>query len=352
LSVDDEVRKAIEKAYRLVSAETTSAPTFTAMMAIYMQAMKGEKSEVAYRRRLIGPLKHFGPMPVDHVTPVEAVVYRQKRTGGELGKKVCAYTAEIELDLVKWALNWLVDNGHLATNPLARLRRKKVKNEPQAALREEHLEAVLAACPNLTTAVYVVLVIDTGARRTEALTLRWDDVNWKTGVIIIRNGKGGKRREVVCSGRALDLLRQQPRVVGSPFIFANSRIDGGPPFAKETLNEWVRHAIMDSGVEKNYGGRKVRIHGLRRGHATNAVERGVDIRSVQEQLGHESIATTQKYIDSRMDHRLKEMRKNERPLPAMTDRRPAKRAPGHVAPGSQDPCTILFDSNTASPVQE
>ena len=72
--------------------------------------------------------------------------------------------------------------------------------------------------------------------------------------------------------------------------------------------DWIIEAVRKSGVEQHYGGKKVRIHALRRGHATNAVERGVDLRSVQEQLGHASIRTTEGYIDSRLSHRAREIR--------------------------------------------
>lgn len=267
-------------------------------------------------------------MTTEKVTPAEAVVYRNNRMAGKLGRKACAYTAELELDLVKWMLNWAEEQGHIASNPLIKLKREAVKPVKQAALREEHLEDVVRASPNLLTVVYIVLVLDTGARRSEALMMRWEDVDWTAGTVIIRNGKGGKRRIVVTSGRSLELLRKLPRRIDSPWIFTNPGRLKPRPYSKETINDFVREAIVKSGVEKHYGGRVVRVHGLRRGHATNAVGKGVDLDSVREQLGHDNISTTQGYLDSRIDHRLAEMRqKYDRGLSTVeTERKSAHRS--------------------------
>ncbi len=308
--IDADLQRDAEDVLRRIAAARAGGPTFGALMDAFVRAAEatGTSSAKTYRSKS-KPLKlHFGDLPAAGISKAWAKEYRTRRMNGDLGGKAGAFTAELELSLARQVLNGAVDDGTIQFNPLARLKKKRCKTTPQGALREEHLPAVVGAAPNLATAIYIVVAFDTGCRRTEALSLRWDDVDYEAVTITVRHGKGDKFRVVVTTTRVLEAIRRIPRVLGSPFIFANPRSKRRRHYCSETMNDWVREAVLKANVERFYAGRKVRIHGLRRGHATNAVERGVDIRSVQDQLGHASISTTEKYLDGRIAHRVREMR--------------------------------------------
>jgi integrase len=327
-----------EKAKALLAemlADEEPSPTFGSLLDDFLRDHSASPSIKTYRSKCKPLRLHFGHLPVADITKDHGKAYRTRRTGtDELSGKVSAFTAELELSLARQILNAAWDDEKIPVNPLARLKkRKKLKTTPQASLQEEHLADVIAAAPNLLTAVYILVAFDTGGRRTEVLTLQWEDIYWSSLAVKIRHGKGDKDRLVVTTARALEAIRRLPRVLGNPFVFANPRGRSRRHYGSETLNDWCRDAVVKSGVEQYYGGRKVRIHALRRGHATNAIERGVDIRSVQEQLGHASLSTTEKYIDSRLSHRLKEMRsKYDRGLEdPLGERHGPRRAPCHGA---------------------
>jgi integrase len=312
--IDAELQRDAEELLRRFAAARSGGPTFGALLDEFLKLREKGPSIAAYRSRARPLREFFGPTTAAAMTIASGAEYRSKRLAGGLGKTdedkpVGQRTVEHELAMAKAVLNWAVDSGKVSSNPLGRLKRTKLKRNPQASLREEHLPAVIQAAPDLMTAVYVIVAFDTGCRRSEALWLQWDDVDARALAIIVRHGKGDKERTVLTTSRAIDAIRRMPRVIGNPYIFATTdRRRKGLPVCHEQINDMVREAIVASGVERFYGGRKVRIHALRRGHATNAVERGVDPRTVQEQLGHASLATTELYLDSRFDHRRREMR--------------------------------------------
>lgn len=343
--IDAELHRALEHVNRLVAARAGSAPTFLALSEKYMAAHVGTPSYEAYTYRLKPLLLHFGNVPGNAIEQEAVDEYLAKRTAGELGRKVGMFTAQMEIRLVLWILNFATDRKWISHNPLARMKLKKVENAKQAALREEHLQAVVDAAGTLLCAVFVVVAMDTGARRAELLSMRWDDIDWNELTITVRKGKGGKSRVVVSSRRALECVRALPRKLGNPYVFASPSDDRkNLPISKVSINKLVRRAVERSGIERHYAGRKVRIHACRRGHATNAVEKGVDLRSVQEQLGHASIRTTESYVDSRFDHRKREMRKMETgmSIEVLGPRKPPRHS--HVAQETQCPERKIVDS--------
>lgn len=283
---------------------------------------KWKKSE--YR---VAPLReHFGNLTAVKITIRDWDAYVIARLAGKLrpGRSISPITINFELDLLRGMLNWSIDRGMLQANPLARVKLFKVKVHSQAPLREEDLEVVISKSPNLVTSVFIVVGMDTGLRRNENLELRWTDINFDTGVIHVRNGKGGKERDVICTRRALEFLRLLPRE-RSRDVYANP--ETGVHYDSATINDWVRQAVVASGIEAGYDA-KIRTHGLRHGHATNSIERGIDLRAVQEQLGHASLATTEKYLRSRVDHRLAMREKFEAGILVHgTARRGPQRAP-------------------------
>lgn len=200
----------------------------------------------------------------------------------------------------------------------------------QESFREEHLTLVMACAPNEVTAVYIAVALDSGLRRSELLALDWNDVDLERRALIVRHGKGDKFRIVFTTARAMALMARLSR--SQPWVFCHPST--GSRLRARFVNIWVRETVQLSGVERAYAGKKIRIHAMRRGHATNANERGVDLRSVQEQLGHVSIRTTEGYVDLRMDHREKMRTRFEQgtlPLPTAgllgdVTRRPPSRA--------------------------
>jgi integrase/recombinase XerD len=123
------------------------------------------------------------------------------------------------------------------------------------------------------------------------------------------NGKGGKERIIPYVGalrgvvkryleEARPILRGQGRAGGHDLLFLSSR---GGPVSRQELWKIVQKRGRSAGVSAS------RLHpqGLRHSFATHLQRRGMDMRTLQELLGHSSIATTEKY--AHLDTELRDM---------------------------------------------
>lgn len=137
------------------------------------------------------------------------------------------------------------------------------------------------------------LLTSSGMRLSEALGLDIQDL----GPLVIIRGKGDKEREVYISQRALETVREYIKDRVSGPIFINSK---GKPFTRIPcwllLQRWSKKIL----------GRQINPHLLRHTFATQMLERGANLKTIQELLGHYSIATTQIYLNPSKNHILNE----------------------------------------------
>ena len=143
------------------------------------------------------------------------------------------------------------------------------------------------------------LLFSSGLRVSELVNLNRDQVNLKTGEFSVR-GKGGKVRVVFVSDRAKAALERYigKRADIDPALFARiglKQIEGEKQASSmritpRTIQRIVKYYALKAGIVKD-----VHPHTLRHSFATDLIQNGADIRSVQEMLGHSSVTTTQIY---------------------------------------------------------
>jgi integrase len=133
---------------------------------------------------------------------------------------------------------------------------------------------------------YVTWAFNSGMRRSEILALTWDNVREvEPGhtVVEVLNSKNGKSRYVSCTAEMLTILvslRKLPRVEGDERLF---------PLSLTTLKRSLTALWKATGLND------VRLHDLRRSHATILISKGVDVRTVAGRLGHSGTAMLAKY---------------------------------------------------------
>ena len=104
-------------------------------------------------------------------------------------------------------------------------------------------------------------------------------------------GKGKKDRNTILSPKALELLRTYYNIQRPKTFLFESQGKTGVPLADSTLNEIVKQSATKAGIKK-----KVSFHTLRHCFATHLLEKGVNLRIIQEFMGHVSLKTTSIYL--------------------------------------------------------
>jgi len=189
------------------------------------------------------------------------------------------------------ALRWNLEG--VTHNPAKELRSLKVDNKIERFLTAGDAERLMAAVrksENPHLQYIVAFLVLTGARRGEALTVQWKDVNFDQGSWRIPRSKSGKVRHVPLSVDALAVLQrmravqtEQNRV--SEYVFPNP--DTGKPFVSLFFS-WDT-------ARKQAGLPELRIHDLRHSFASFLVNSGRSLYEVKELLGHADIKTTSRY---------------------------------------------------------
>jgi integrase/recombinase XerD len=153
----------------------------------------------------------------------------------------------------------------------------------------------------------------TGMRVSEAVNLKSDNVNLDIGFLRCI-GKGDKERVVPLGSKAITSIKRYLEVSRphflkgkqSEFLFLNRF---GKKISRQSFWKIIKKYAREAKIKK-----PIRPHILRHSFATHLLERGADLRSVQEMLGHSNIATTQIYTHINRD-RLKSVHKQFHPRP-------------------------------------
>ncbi|MFH1269856.1 MAG: site-specific tyrosine recombinase XerD [Candidatus Omnitrophota bacterium] len=153
----------------------------------------------------------------------------------------------------------------------------------------------------------------TGMRVSEAVNLKTDNVNLDVGFLRCI-GKGNKERIIPLGGKAINSIKRYLAVSRphhlknkeSDFLFLNRF---GKKISRQSIWKMIKKYAKEARIKK-----PIRPHILRHSFATHLLERGADLRSVQEMLGHANISTTQIYTHISKE-RLKAIHKMFHPRP-------------------------------------
>ena len=201
------------------------------------------------------------------------------------------------LSALRTFFRWAMRVGEAAGDPAAAVRTPKAPKRLPRHLRPGEVEELLEAASGDEPAAsrdraLLELLYATGLRVAELVALDWSDVDLK-GRVLRALGKGGKERMVPFgrpAAEALRVWRERRASLPDPegvALFVNLR--GG------RLTDRSVRRIVDDRVAATAAARGVHPHTLRHTFATHLLERGADLRAIQELLGHASLATTQRY---------------------------------------------------------
>ncbi len=178
--------------------------------------------------------------------------------------------------------------------PFQRRRRRL----PSVLSREEVARLLDVARHNPKHHAILSTLYSTGLRVGELVKLRIPDIDSRAMLVHVRQGKGGKDREVQLSPQLLFVLRNYYRsclVKPKTWLFPGARPDS--PMDPSGIQRMVPALARKAGIEKH-----VSPHTLRHCFATHLLEDSTDLRTIQSMLGHSNIQTTEVYLHVAAHH--------------------------------------------------
>lgn len=284
------------------------AQTFVDCFEVFEQfktAVILKKSE-NYAKRLFQEIKPFilflqknGLLNLARVTVADVEKHLDLRI-----QKISPKSWNDELRVIERFFRFAVEREFLLRNPAEKIQKRRVSKNSVEIYTPEELGLIFKYAHKNSVNFYRVLLY-TGMRDGEARHLRWQEVDLTPGQehIKIRSTqihqtKSRRDRTVPLCGEAVEILKRLKEKANpaSPFVFAGH--DGGP--RGHNRNTWVaclRRIEEATGVRIQKGKNMTGLHMFRHCFATNALASGIDIRTVQELLGHSSILMTQRYTN-------------------------------------------------------
>ena len=277
-------------------------------VAQFLQSLRQRNASIHTIKAYQGDLAEFGAYvgsrgwkQIDHVA-VRGFLARLYEKG--LGKTSVARS----LAAVRSLYRWLAQEGVVEQNPAKLVSTPRLpKKLPRVPTIEEMNSMLDGKMPEVASfperdRLMFELLYGCGIRNSELVGINLDDISLSNEAILIR-GKGKKERYVPFGGSALAALsvylpwRQQLLLTlkkKMPALLLNQR---GGRLTTRSVGRIIKRIAIAKGLSPD-----VHPHTLRHAFGTHMLEEGADLRAIQELLGHERLATTQRYTQLSVKH--------------------------------------------------
>lgn len=172
---------------------------------------------------------------------------------------------------------------------LMRLERPKKENKLPKVMSKDEVKRLFDHLANIKHRTALMLAYSCGLRVSEVTNMKVNCIDFEQLIVRINQGKGRKDRITTLSKLMGEQIKAyQNQYHPGEFLFENPTHDG--PLSTRTLQRVFTKGITDIGIR-----RELTFHSLRHSYATHMLEAGVDLRYIQELLGHSSSKTTEIY---------------------------------------------------------
>lgn len=215
------------------------------------------------------------------ITAAHISLVRDKKLSNSVANKLIkflSYTYNL-------AISW--DISGVTTNPTRFIKLLKENEHKERYLSDEEIKNMLDVASKSSNPLiksFLEFLLLTGARKSEALSAKWEDIDLINNIFTIPLTKAGKIRRVPISNKLSLILKSMPKL-DETYLFVSIKTN------KPMKN--IDHYWYD--IRKKADINDVRLHDLRHTFASNLVNKGVSIYEVQKLLGHSNISITQRY---------------------------------------------------------
>jgi site-specific recombinase XerD len=262
---------------------------------------------IAFIGRFLGFLKR-NEMPTDleevqkvHIRAFIQYLQTEAKTPFR-GKPLSSATVQGYVRSLKAFFAWVIREEYLEVNPMSKIPVPKGTIKILNTFSREQIADMLEVCQKYNDTGYrnmtiILLLLDTGLRASELISISLDDINLEDGLIKIRLAKGNKERQVPVGSLVQKSLwkyinHYRPKPV-TPEVRQLFLSDYGIPLSMNGLQQMVRRYGVHAGIS----GVRCSCHTFRHTFAKNYILNGGDIFSLQRILGHSSLASVRTYLN-------------------------------------------------------
>jgi integrase/recombinase XerD len=263
-------------------------------MALRGFAARTQRTYVGWMARLVLRTR----VPADRLAEPQVRAYLAELSQGGLS----ASTVNQAISAVRFFFNEVMHRDW----PLE-IQYQRAPQRVPVTLSPEEVTRLLAAVPGLRERAAMEIAYAAGLRLGEVLHLKLSDIDSQRMILRVEQGKGKKDRNVMLSPALLETLRaywRQARPRDSLFPGKGT---------KRPLNATVIQRAFTEAKQQARITKPVSFHSLRHSFATQLLESGVNVRTIQALLGHRSLGTTQRYTHVAGDY----LRSTRSPLDAL-----------------------------------
>jgi len=206
-------------------------------------------------------------------------------------KEVSPARVNRNLACLKCMFNRAIEWGKAKENPVKKIKMLKENNKRLRYLEKEECGRLIAACLPHQQPI-VITALNTGMRRGEILSLKWENVDLVRGIIYVLDTKNGEKREIPINRKLKEALSAIEH--NGQYVF--SKTSG---MSYKDIRNGFNVALQTCGIEN------FRFHDLRHTFASHLVMAGIDLNTVRELLGHKSLAMTLRYSHLSPEHKRK-----------------------------------------------
>lgn len=253
---------------------------------------RATKTESGLFRRWIDPIIGYKILSAIVALDLERIK-RDMATAGRAPRSI-----EYALAVVRQVFNHAVNHGlYAGQNPAGgsgKVKRPKVDNRRMRFLTQKEAADLLALLATHSSDVHdmSLLALHTGMRASEIFTLTWADVDLASGHITLKDTKNNRNRPAFMTEAVKGMLQARPKGQPSELVFP-SRNGKRIVQISDSFSRSVDRLGMNEGITDRR--QRVTFHTLRHTFASWLVERGTDIYTVQELLGHSDLKLTARY---------------------------------------------------------
>ncbi len=263
--------------------------------------------------------EELGDMPLRSITPGDVERYaarrrrekvRRKRNGPETRRS--AASVNRELAFLRCVFNVAIEDGKLdRRNPVPRKLFVRENNERVRYLSDDEEKRLCEAIGEQHWPK-VAFALHTGFRQGNQFRCRWADVNFEAGTIRAHKPKSGRDYHVPINDELRAILQALPSRLRSEWVFPSAT--GKTPLNPKNFDHRCFQPALKRAKISDF-----HWHDLRHTFASHLAMAGVDLRTVQELMGHQSIAMTQRYAHLSPEHKLAAVQRlNRRPTGTAT----------------------------------